>query len=251
MPPPMRPAWRFPRRACGWWAPPRNVSSSATATSLSSQPIKGTAPRPELLSAKDRAENVMICDLVRNDLGRVCQPGTVEVPHLLALEHHPGLVHLVTTVTGRLRAGVSWPQLIDALFPPGSVTGAPKLAALATIDDLEPTPRGPYCGALGWVDGDEDAADLAVSIRTFWAASDTATDTDAGAGSAATAQGSGSPGAAWRWTFGTGGAITWDSDATDEWDETELKSARLLQVAAEPLRRIGPRLAPEATPRAW
>src|SRR5690606_10445443 len=118
--------------------------------------------------AKDHAENVMIVDLVRNDLGRVCEWGSVEVPALCEVEHHPGLVHLVSTVQGRLRAGVGWAELLDATFPPGSVTGAPKLAALDVIAALEPVPRGPYCGAIGWVDGDAGAGDLNVAIRTFW-----------------------------------------------------------------------------------
>lgn len=189
---------------------------------VTSEPIKGTAVTAEQLTAKDRAENVMICDLVRNDLGRVCTMGSVEVPDLLRLESHPGLVHLVTTVSGRLRSGVGWAALFDAVFPPGSVTGAPKLAALEVIDALEPEGRGPYCGALGWVDADAQTADLAVSIRTFWAASAVADWPDA-----------------WRWTFGTGGAITWDSDAEDEWSETELKAARLLTLAEDPLATRG------------
>ena len=189
---------------------------------VTSEPIKGTAVTAEQLTAKDRAENVMICDLVRNDLGRVCRMGSVEVPDLLRLESHPGLVHLVTTVSGRLRSGVGWAALFDAVFPPGSVTGAPKLAALEVIDALEPEGRGPYCGALGWVDADAQTADLAVSIRTFWAASADADWPDA-----------------WRWTFGTGGAITWDSDAEDEWSETELKAARLLTLAEDPLATRG------------
>lgn len=189
---------------------------------VTSEPIKGTAVTAEQLTAKDRAENVMICDLVRNDLGRVCAMGSVEVPDLLRLESHPGLVHLVTTVSGRLRSEVGWAALFDAVFPPGSVTGAPKLAALEVIDALEPEGRGPYCGALGWVDADAQTADLAVSIRTFWAASADADWPDA-----------------WRWTFGTGGAITWDSDAEDEWSETELKAARLLTLAEDPLATRG------------
>ena len=122
-----------------------------------SSPIKGTAPVAAELLAKDRAENVMIVDLVRNDLGRVCEWGSVQVPSLLAVEEHPGLVHLVSTVEGRLRPGVGWPELIDATFPPGSVTGAPKLAALDHIARLEPCPRGVYCGAVGWVDADRTA----------------------------------------------------------------------------------------------
>ncbi len=174
---------------------------------VASSPIKGTAPSVAGLTAKDRAENVMIVDLVRNDLGRVCRYGTVAVPALCAVEEHPGLVHLVSTVTGRLRAGVGWPELLDATFPPGSVTGAPKLAALAAIRRLEPVPRGPYCGAVGWVDADRRAGDLNVAIRTFWFADG-------------------------RLHFGTGGAVTWDSDPAREWAETELKAAHLLEVAA-------------------
>src|SRR6202008_4549959 len=107
---------------------------------VESRPIKGTAASLEGFLPKDRAENVMIVDLVRNDLGRVCEWGSVEVPSLLAVEEHPGLVHLVSTVAGRLRPGVGWPELIGATFPPGSVTGAPKLAALDHIRALEPCP---------------------------------------------------------------------------------------------------------------
>ena len=178
-----------------------------------SEPIKGTRAltetgRVDLVTApKDRAEHVMIVDLVRNDLGRVCRYGSVDVPALCAVEEHPGLVHLVSTVTGRLRPGTGWPELLDATFPPGSVTGAPKLAALAAIRRLEPVPRGPYCGAVGWVDADRRAGDLNVAIRTFWF--------EDGA-----------------LHFGTGGAVTWDSDPAQEWAETELKAAHLLEVAA-------------------
>ncbi|MDQ2649509.1 MAG: anthranilate synthase component I family protein [Actinomycetota bacterium] len=172
-----------------------------------SSPIKGTASDESGLTAKDRAENVMIVDLVRNDLGRVCEWGSVEVPALLALEHHPGLVHLVSTVSGRLRPGVGWADAIAATFPPGSVTGAPKLAALAHIAQLEVGPRGIYCGAVGWVDADLVQGDLNVAIRTFWIEDG-------------------------RLHFGTGGGITWDSDPEDEWQETELKARRLLQVAS-------------------
>ena len=174
---------------------------------LRSSPIKGTAPDPSGLTAKDRAENVMIVDLVRNDLGRVCEFGSVTVPSLLALEEHPGLVHLVSTVEGRLRAGRGWADAIDATFPPGSVTGAPKLAALEQIAALEPGPRGVYCGAVGWVDADRRIGDLNVAIRTFWVEES-------------------------RLCFGTGGAITWDSDPADEWAETELKARHLLRVAS-------------------
>jgi para-aminobenzoate synthetase component I len=174
---------------------------------LESRPIKGTARTAVDLLPKDRAENVMIVDLVRNDLGRVAEPGSVSVPALCALEEHPGLVHLVSTVRARLPGGVGWPEIIEATFPPGSVTGAPKSSALALLDELEPEPRGPYCGAIGWVDADARRGALAVGIRTFWAAGD-------------------------RLRFGTGAGITWHSDPRREWRETELKAARLLEVAS-------------------
>jgi para-aminobenzoate synthetase component 1 len=177
---------------------------------IESRPIKGTGARPGDLLAKDEAENVMIVDLVRNDLGRVCRVGSVTVPDLLAVEEHPGLVHLVSTVAGELRADVSWADVLAASYPPGSVTGAPKIAALEIIGELEPSPRGPYCGAFGWVDADSGRAELAVAIRTFWLER-----TPAGVDLA----------------FGTGAGITWASDPGAEWRETELKSARLLHVA--------------------
>ncbi len=172
-----------------------------------SSPIKGTSRPGVAFTPKDRAENVMIVDLVRNDLGRVCVPGSVRVPALFAEEEHPGLTHLVSTVEGELRPDVGWPELLAATFPPGSVTGAPKLAALDHIARLEPVGRGPYCGAVGWVDADRAEGELNVAIRTFWVDGD-------------------------RLCLGTGGAITWDSTAAGEWDETELKAARLLAVAS-------------------
>lgn len=172
-----------------------------------SSPIKGTAPSEGELTEKDRAENVMIVDLVRNDFGRVCEYGSVEVPALCAVEHHPGLVHLVSTVSGRLRRGVGWSELLDATFPPGSVTGAPKISAVEHLRALETRPRDVYCGAIGWVDADRQEGELNVAIRTFWMQDG-------------------------RLNFGTGGGITWYSDPTDEWQESELKAANLLRVAA-------------------
>jgi len=174
---------------------------------VSSSPIKGTAPTADLFLEKDRAENLMIVDLVRNDLGRVCEWGSVRVPALFAVEQHPGLVHLVSTVEGTLRAGAGWADAIDATFPPGSVTGAPKLAALDHIAALETAPRGVYCGAIGWVDADRSVGDLNVAIRTFWIEDGCL-------------------------HFGTGGGITWDSTPEGEWAETELKARRLLQIAS-------------------
>ncbi|MGP3953802.1 chorismate-binding protein [Streptomyces sp. 7N604] len=179
---------------------------------VESGPIKGTGRTAADLLDKDRAENVMIVDLVRNDLGRVCATGSVTVPALCAVEEHPGLVHLVSTVRGELADGAGWPELLAGTFPPGSVTGAPKSSALRIIEALETAPRGPYCGGIGWVDADRGTGELAVGIRTFWI--DRA--------------GPGRP----VLRFGTGAGITWGSDPEREWDETELKASRLLAVAS-------------------
>ncbi|WP_042453247.1 chorismate-binding protein [Streptacidiphilus jiangxiensis] len=177
-----------------------------------SGPIKGTGRTEADLLEKDFAENVMIVDLVRNDLGRVAVTGSVTVPDLCAVEKHPGLVHLVSTVQGELRPDAGWPDLFAATFPPGSVTGAPKRSALRIIEALETAPRGPYCGAVGWVDADRGVGELAVGIRTFWVerGRDTATV-----------------------RFGTGAGITWGSDPDREWDETELKASRLVMLASQ------------------
>jgi para-aminobenzoate synthetase component I len=174
---------------------------------ITSRPIKGTGRTAADMAEKDAAENVMIVDLVRNDLGRISRTGSVTVPALLAVETHPGLAHLVSTVSGLLVEGVGWPEIFAATFPPGSVTGAPKSSALTLIRALEPVPRGAYCGAFGWVDADTRTADLAVAIRTF-----------------ARADG--------MLTFGTGAGITWGSDPEAEWQETELKASLLLRLAS-------------------
>ncbi|MGW0996222.1 chorismate-binding protein [Streptomyces sp. NPDC002520] len=176
---------------------------------VESGPIKGTGRTEADLLEKDYAENVMIVDLVRNDIGRVCATGSVSVPDLCAVEKHPGLVHLVSTVRGELRPDAGWPELLTAAFPPGSVTGAPKSSALRIIEELETAPRGPYCGGIGWVDADREVAELAVGIRTFWI------DREAG-----------------ELRFGTGAGITWGSDPEGEWRETELKASRLLAIAS-------------------
>jgi para-aminobenzoate synthetase component I len=175
---------------------------------IETRPIKGTGADASTLaaSAKDRAENGMIVDLARNDLGRVCEYGSVVVPELCAIEAHPGLYHMVSTVRGRLRHDASLDRVVRALFPPASVTGAPKPRVLQLIEDLEPVPRGVYCGAVGWVDSDRARAEFAVAIRTF-----------------AIAEG--------RTSLGVGGGIVADSRAGAEWDETELKAARLLAAA--------------------
>lgn len=185
---------------------------------VESGPIKGTGRTEGDLLEKDHAENVMIVDLVRNDLGRVCATGSVTVPDLCVVEKHPGLVHLVSTVRGELAEGAGWPELLAAAFPPGSVTGAPKSSALRIIEELERSPRGPYCGAIGWVDADRGTASLAVGIRTFWIDR---------------------TGPAPLLRFGTGAGITWGSDPEREWDETELKASRLLAVASGTFEQTG------------
>ncbi|MET7455393.1 chorismate-binding protein [Streptomyces sp. NPDC005574] len=176
---------------------------------VESGPIKGTGRTEADLLEKDFAENVMIVDLVRNDLGRVCAAGSVTVPDLCVLEKHPGLVHLVSTVRGELGEDAGWAGLLGAAFPPGSVTGAPKSRALRIIGELETADRGPYCGGIGWVDADRGTGELAVGIRTFWV------DRADGA-----------------LRFGTGAGITWGSDPEGEWRETELKASRLLAIAS-------------------
>jgi para-aminobenzoate synthetase component 1 len=177
---------------------------------VETRPIKGTARDAEWLrgSAKDHAENVMIVDLARNDLGRVCEYGSVEVSELCAVEAHPGLHHLVSTVRGRRRPDVGPGALVTATFPPASVTGAPKPRVLQAIEDLEPVRRGVYCGAIGWLDTEHDEGDLAVAIRTFEV-------NDGGT------------------QLGVGGGIVADSDPTTEWRETELKAAQLLVAAGD------------------
>ena len=156
----------------------------------------------------------MITDMVRNDLQRLCRPGTVEVSALLELQLHPGLAHLVTTVEGELDGAPDWAAVLRATYPPASVSGAPKHTALQVISALEPVPRGPYCGMVGWIDADRHRAELAVGIRTFWWTA-----------------GSGTRGG--RLRFGTGAGVTWDSVATAEWAETELKARRLIGLASE------------------
>jgi len=172
---------------------------------VTSSPIKGTRRTGGAeFGSKDTAENVMIVDLIRNDLGQICKDGSIDVPRLLDVEHHPGIDHLVSDVTGQLKENLSWQQIIEPLLAPGSVSGAPKSSAVKIIAEHEKE-RGIYCGAIGWIEG--DACELAVAIRTFWKEED-------------------------ELKFGTGAGITWASDAQSEWEETELKADRLIKIAS-------------------
>jgi len=179
-------------------------------------PIKGTRPRgaaAELrASEKDAAEHLMIVDLERNDLSRVCEPGTVRWPELMATRELAGVEHMVSTVEGTLREGAGLAEILRATFPGGSVTGAPKIAAVDLIAELEPVGRGASMGAIGWIHGNGDF-DLALTIRSFAIAD----------------------GTIHLWV---GGGIVWDSDPATEVEESWVKARPLLDA-------IGSRL-PEA-----
>jgi para-aminobenzoate synthetase component 1 len=207
---------------------PRAIASASPEPFLSvtadgvvaTNPIKGTRPRGRdraddrrrarelLASAKDRAENVMIVDVLRNDLGRVCVPGSVRVPRLCRLERTAAVQHLVSTVTGRLAPGRTAFDLLAASFPGGSITGAPKIRAMELLERLEPVRRGPYTGIACWL-GPDGAMASSILIRTFVADGE-------------------------RLSLHVGGGITWRSDPGDEWEETIAK-------ARGPLGAIGAR----------
>jgi para-aminobenzoate synthetase component 1 len=186
---------------------------------VQTRPIKGTRTRtirPEAdlfagddlkQSEKDRAENVMIVDLMRNDLARVCRPQSVEVTQLCELETFAYVQHLVSTVTGRLRDDCSSLELLRAAFPGGSVTGAPKIRAMEIIAELEPTVRGPYCGSIGYVSFD-GSMDTSILIRTITAAG------------------------GW-WQLPVGGGIVAQSNPELEYEETWHKAEGLLRAVAE------------------
>lgn len=190
---------------------------SRSGRTVSSTPIKGTMPRrdasddhlAEVLrkSTKDVAENVMITDLVRNDLGRVCEVGSVAVPDLLAVRPAPGVWHLDSTVRGTLRPDVADAELLRATFPPGSVTGAPKLRALELVAELETEPRGVYTGAVGLA-SPVAGLELNVAIRTLECHDGTV-------------------------SLGVGGGITADSDPAAEWQECLHKAAPLEALLAQ------------------
>ncbi len=191
---------------------------------IRTRPIKGTRPlgrRAELLaSPKDAAEHVMIVDLERNDLSRVCVHGTVRWPELMRAESLAGVEHLVSTVEGELRPDAGLAEILEAVFPGGSVTGAPKIAAIDLIAALEPVGRGASMGALGRVYGTGDL-ELALTIRTF-----------------AVAEG--------RVHLWVGGGIVWDSDPQAEVDESLAKAEPLLAAIGAPLPRAGTAGSPSA-----
>ena len=207
-------AWRLLEGA-GWAivsASPELLVSTR-GRQIRTRPIKGTRPlgrRAELLaSRKDAAEHVMIVDLERNDLSRVCVHGTVRWPELMRAESLAGVEHLVSTVEGELRPDVCLAELLEAIFPGGSVTGAPKIAALDLVAALEPVGRGASMGALGRVHGTGDL-ELALTIRTF-----------------AIVDG--------RIHLWVGGGIVWDSDPQAEVDESLAKAEPLLAAIGAPL----------------
>ncbi|MDV6011473.1 aminodeoxychorismate synthase component I [Haloechinothrix sp. LS1_15] len=189
-----------------------------------STPIKGTLPRRGpaddanaqrlRASEKDVAENVMITDLVRNDLGRVSTVGTVGVPELLTVREAPGVWHLESTVAGTLAPGMGNAELLHATFPPGSVTGAPKVRATELIGELERAPRGVYCGAVGLA-SPVAGMELNVAIRTLELAANTAGGFDV--------------------ALGAGGGITASSDPELEWQECRHKAAPLERLLGTPL----------------
>ena len=201
-------------------ASPEPFISIAPDGRVATNPIKGTRPRGRdraddrrlarelLASEKDRAENVMIVDVLRNDLGRVCLPGSVRVPRLCRLERTAAVQHLVSTVTGQLSLGLDAFDLLAAAFPGGSITGAPKIRAMELLERLEPVRRGPYTGIAGWLGPDGGMA-TSILIRTFVADGE-------------------------RLSLHVGGGITWRSEAAEEWDETVAK-------ARGPLAAIGAR----------
>ena len=159
-------------------ASPERFLQVNSAGHVETRPIKGTRPRhgdPErdadlaaelVCSSKDRAENVMIVDLLRNDLGRSCRPGSIHVPQLVGLESYANVHHLTSVVTGELRPDCSWVDLLRACWPGGSISGAPKLRACQRLAELEPVPRGPYCGSLLRRDWD-GSLDSSILIRTL------------------------------------------------------------------------------------
>jgi para-aminobenzoate synthetase component 1 len=185
---------------------------------VETSPIKGTRPRGTTAaedaaqraalagSEKDHAEHVMILDLQRNDLGRVCEIGSVSVVAPPHLETHPTVHHLVSTVRGRLRPEVDVATLLRATFPGGSITGAPKIRSMEIIEALEPTRRGPYCGSIGYLDA-RGGGDLNIAIRTAWTTAEAV-------------------------YYQAGGGLVEASEADDEWAELHTKARAFFTACA-------------------
>jgi para-aminobenzoate synthetase component 1 len=216
--------FRLPGRAVVSNSPERFLSVDEAAN-IETRPIKGTRPRgptpaldlalrQELIGCeKDRAENLMIVDLMRNDISRVCPAGTVRTPELFTVESFANVHHLVSTVTGRLKPGLGCLDALEAAFPPGSITGAPKVQAIKVIAEYE-GPRGPYCGSMFWA-GFDGAGDSSVLIRTA-----AFTEEERG----------------WRFEARAGAGIVADSDPHQERLETEAKIDALRRAFVEPAR---------------
>jgi para-aminobenzoate synthetase component I len=212
---PLRPLEPLPLEGDGWTivsASPE-LLLSRRGDAVRTSPIKGTRPAGvPVESAKDAAEHVMIVDLERKDLSRVCVPGSIRWPELLAEHQLAGVSHLVATVEGNLREDVTLTELLDAMLPGGSVTGCPKIAALDAIAALEPVGRGASMGALGRIHPNGDL-DLALTIRTFAVAR----------------------GQVHLWV---GGGIVWDSDPAGEVEESWVKARPLLRAIGAPLAAV-------------
>jgi para-aminobenzoate synthetase/4-amino-4-deoxychorismate lyase len=183
---------------------------------LKAMPMKGTASAlsdtANSLSddPKNQAENVMIVDLLRNDLSRICLPNTVKVPHLFQVARHGDVLQMTSTVQGQIKPDVKLHDILNAVFPCGSVTGAPKKRSMEIIQELEQSDRGYYCGALGWLDPNGDFA-FSVPIRTIEIEQDSSSQSV-------------------NFTLGVGAGITIDSDAEQEWHECQIKSAFLTEL---------------------
>jgi para-aminobenzoate synthetase component 1 len=187
---------------------------------VEARPIKGTRPRGKtaiedtqlaedlLQSEKDQAENIMIVDLLRNDLSRVCEDHSVNVLQLCGLESYPAVHHLVSVITGKLRDKMNAIDLLRATFPGGSITGAPKIRAMEIIAEIEPTPRGPYCGSIGYIGFNGDM-DTSIVIRTYAIKNNSI-------------------------TFQAGGAIVMDSNPEAEYQEVLAKADALYKALTEP-----------------
>lgn len=209
------------RGTCLLSSSPERYATIDAAGAIETRPIKGTTPRGATPDEDERfrrilesdgkfqAENLMIVDLLRNDLGTVCKAGTVQVPDLMTVESYSSVHQLVSTVRGQLREDVTTVSALRELFPPGSMTGAPKRRTMEVIEEVEATPRGVYSGAFGWISPD-GRADLGVIIRSL---------TTAGDG---------------QWQLGVGGGITVQSDMTEEYAESIWKAERLLASMGSP-----------------